>query len=439
MSSPAQGPAESLPWRSLRVIARVGLALIVTFILGLVILVVSAQAQREVGEFFSWMDGSKERFQRLVIMLILGLIIFGTLLWFGRRMAWRRLGIGYALVTPFLVYLAWDDAAVRRSQTLEEFSPVFPGADESYKVLMRYSKNQPEGRNFPTAKLAWIVFDPRKPELWQKFVTENRAEIEAEWQALAPVWAWWNELNTFERIGDLTPPRIDADIMAFQPVRQLSQRACAIATLQALDGRGDEAIATLVPLVEVARKLQPNARTLVRSMIAIFIEKMSVQTAGFVLDHATVSPELRGRLATALAAPGGGEAGARRLMAIEYVFSSNAYFGEGLGTMVIGKEFGSGSRRILDVVSPLVFNRWATCNLYAEVSTLQQDIVGRREMETLKPRIEQFFAAEGRPGFKNPVGSVLLRLMIPAYGKVGESYWKTQDERTVLLARVTTS
>ncbi len=94
-------------------------------------------------------------------------------------------------------------------------------------------------------------------------------------------------------------------------MRTYTQYAVAIASLQALDGRGDEAFATLTNLYCVARKLEPNARTLVRAMIAKVIQKMALNTAGFVLDHATVSPASRVALAAEMSAATAGPAGAR--------------------------------------------------------------------------------------------------------------------------------
>lgn len=57
-------------------------------------------------------------------------------------------------------------------------------------------------------------------------------------------------MAAFDRLGDLTPPRSDADILAFKVWRTLYQRACAIATLQSLDGHGDAALATLLPYIK---------------------------------------------------------------------------------------------------------------------------------------------------------------------------------------------
>ena len=197
-------------------------------------------------------------------------------------------------------YLMWDDPAVRRPLTMDELSPALPGDEATFRTFLRYAKNSPAANAVKSPKL--LVGSATgdivtKPDQWARFLRDHRAEIETEWAALAPVRAWWDELADQPRIGDLTPPNPSAPILAFQPVRLYSQLAVAVASLQALDGHGDDAMATVVRLYDVARKLEPNSRTLVRSMIAKVIQKMALQTGGFVLNHAAVSPAARAAFA----------------------------------------------------------------------------------------------------------------------------------------------
>jgi hypothetical protein len=128
--------------------------------------------------------------------------------------------------------------------------------------------------------------------------------------------AWWSELNGFTRIGDLTPAKLDAEIIAFAPIRSIVQHSCAIASLQAIDGQGAAAVETLLPTLEVGSKLEASSRTLVRSMVAIVTQKMALETAEFVLNT-EVSPAGRARLAMAIEASRGGETAVRKLIGVE--------------------------------------------------------------------------------------------------------------------------
>jgi hypothetical protein len=347
------------------------------------------------------------------------------------------------VVTPILIYLTIDDATLRRPQTLEEFSPSFPGAETSYATFMRYGKDHALSREFKDqpASAVFAPVDPKTPEIWQKNITEHRAEIEAYWRTtLVPVRAWWTGLDTFERIGDLTPDRVDAEIPAFAPIRSLARNACVIAGLLALDGRGDEAIDTLLPLISVARKLQPSSRTLVRTMIAIVVEKQALNTAGFILDHAAVSPEARARFAAVLAAPGGGEAGARRLIGMEYCFHMACWGGLQLGDMVAAGQSDKHYPRTvywaINMLGPFIYNQRNTFNQYAELSTNLEGVVGRRQFDRIDPTATKWISDFRAPHFKNFAGNLFLAMTIPAYSKVSVSFWNTQDLRAALLARV---
>ena len=66
-----------------------------------------------------------------------------------------------------------------------------------------------------------------------------------------------------------------------------------------------------------------------------------------------------------------------------------------------------------------------------------RDLAARREIERLGHRYTEFFQKEGRPRFKNFFGAILVQQSMPAYTKVVEAYWKTEDARIALLARVT--
>jgi hypothetical protein len=373
------------------------------------------------------------------------LLIFSQLRRLQRR-SWWWVGGGYLALAPVLIYLAADDSAIRRPVTVEEIAPAFPGAEQSFAVLMRYGKDHALGRHFREPHQIYPqdtsqARDPAQPEKWTNWLLAQRKSIEAGWAELAPVRAWWAELNAFDRIGDLTPARPDGEIPAFSPIRSVTMQACAIAGLQALDGHGDEAMATVLPILEVSRKLQLSARTLVRDMIGVSSERLSLLAIGFVLDHATISPPMRARLIAALSAGGGGAAGARRLVAIAYTID--------LQTMVenprpLGDTINSllfyyhppTVRHALNLAGPFLYNPRATLNLYGEFMSDLQELFARREMAEVEARTQRFFDEDARPQFKNFMGREFIRAAVPVYTKVGENYWRIQDLRTALLARV---
>jgi hypothetical protein len=311
---------------------------------------------------------------------------------------------------------------------------------------MRYRKGHPNERNFPgpATLLPGIgagVNDPREAAGWSKFLRENRAALEANWRALAPLHAWWLELNTFDRIGDLTPARPDADIMAFAPVRHYSQHAAAIASLRAIDGRGDEAMAIVLPLLEVSRKLEPSSRTLVRFMIARVIQRIALQTATFVLDTTEVSTAHRAQLLAATSGGSGGEPGARRLVSIDYAGTLGGMKDMPLGDalalfQLVGPKIKLLPQRLLNALSPIAYNPRRTFNVLGDYVDQVQNLAARRDIGQLGAADQTLTRDVNRPRFKNVAGSFLGTMIQPTYVKVVESYWKTEDQRAALRHRL---
>ena len=445
MSTPPPAPPGPLPQRGLRIAA---LALQAAAAAPLLLLGVAAAPTPLRDQLqsllypWSWTHVGAQGWM-LPIGLGLGLVALALAVFLASwrlqaRSGWR-IALGYVALGAVLAYLARDDSAIRRPAKMEDLSPAFPGAQASFEVLMRYGRAHPLGKNFkaPAFKDPYPLFDPDKPGPWHATITGRRAELEAHWAELAPERAWIAELNGFERIGDLTPVRMDAEVMGFQSIRSLSHHAIAIASLQALDGHGDEAIDTLLPVLQVARKLQAYSRTLVRTMISITIERLGLQTAAFILDNSAVSPAARARLAAALRG-GEPEAGARRLIAIEYAFQMGALGGKRVGDILAQSGSHGGQpwlRAALNGASPFLYNPRATFNLDGNLYADLEDLAGRRQTAQMGPRIAEFIERAARPSFKNLFGKMLARIALPAYVKVTENYWRVQDLRAALIAR----
>jgi hypothetical protein len=429
--------------RPLRFTALLLLALAVTLLATLLLLSTFPLLHTAVNQLAGWFpDPAAPNLAGWLTVAFIVLVPTALLLamWRFRLRSWWWVGGGWLVVTPVLVYLATDESTLRHSISFAEISPLVPDAEKSFAVIMRYGKSQPATLSFGTPKTYPGGFpDPvDKPAEWRAFILANRASLEAEWAAFAPQRAWWAELNAFETIGDLTPPGADSEVISFPVFRALSQRAWAIASLQALDGHGDAAIDTLLPILQVGRKMQPAARTLVRQMIGVVVERVSIRTVRWVLDNSAVSPAARVRLAAALSG-GGGALGARRLVMIDYLGSIVTITDHPLGDFVNLTNRHPSIRFALNLVSPFVYNRRTCANLYGDYILELQDLAARREFKQFDRRQAEFFNQAARPGFKNFISSFVINQTVPAYNKVLETYWKTEDDRLALLARLSTN
>jgi hypothetical protein len=441
---PGVSPAPAAPKaRFFRTVMLIALALALSF-LGLLVTATSVPVVRDsLGPLISE-HGIVSGVAAGTTLLIAVLVPILLLAW-GNRRGWLRapqLVALWSLVLVTLIYLRWDDAAVRRPLTMDELSPALPGDEATFQTFLRYAKGTPAADAVKSAPVQQLVASGTthivpNPEKWAQVLRDNRAAIEAEWTAIAPVRAWWEELAANPRIGDLTPGTPSAPILAFQPVRYYSQFAVAIASLQALDGHGDEAMTTVTRLYTVARKFEPNSRTLVRAMIAKVIQRMALQTAGFVLDHAPVSPASRAAFAAEVAAAVGGAPGARRLILIEY-----AYFQPMFALFIGGAPIAESPtqrffQRVLQVFGGVLVNPRATQNLvgdrYYAMATLAEE---RRlgELEATKGPINRDFV--GGYHVKNIGGRLIADMAMPALSKVVKSYWDIEDLRLAMITRL---
>jgi hypothetical protein len=212
-----------------------------------------------------------------------------------------------------------------------------------------------------------------------------------------------------------------------------------MASLEALDGHGDQAIDTLLPTLEVGRKLAPYSRTLVRMMIAVVIEKMAIQTANFILDTTPVSAGARARLADALK---GGDpvVGARHLMYTEYVLQLGWMPRNRVGDIVSILVSG-GSRQhfwvsYFNCFGPLFFLPHATLNRMGDLYQDLSDLVAQRKVDQMGARWEVFQRQMSGPSLKNPMGRYMALMSIPAYEKVAQNYWSKEDMRAALVERL---
>lgn len=438
--TPTASP-EPIALRILRGLALLGLALILTLFLALAAVASIPLLAEAVSTLFAW-EGKLDRTAGgitlgVVVLVPLVLVLVGYRL---RLRSWWWIAGGYLAVTPVLVYLASDDPIVLHRTTVDEFAPAFPGAEKSYATLMQYSKQQPsaEAKAFAQWKqrVVGMPVNPDQPDAWNAFLVKNRAAIEADWTDLGPQRRWLAELNAFDRFGDLGQPTVSENIISFGVWRALSQRTMHVAGLQMLDGKPDDAIATLLPMLQASRKLQPSARTLVRLMVGIVVEKMIVSYAAQILDQATVSPANKAKLAAALHAGVRGEAGARRLIAVEHLFQNSANLERPLGNLIWEmRRDPPALKPFVNAVGPFLYNPRHTLNLVADVNFALQDLAARRAF-TRGGSADTIVTEKSRPRFKNFYGAIMIRQLIPAFTKVVEAYWDLDDRREKLAARL---
>ncbi len=341
-----------------------------------------------------------------------------------------------AVVAGCVIYLVRDEP---ESPSVGRNRAAMAGRseNEATRVLtLRYSAAPGGGKVFtlPTHKLDFHF----KGEQQQAYLLAHRAELEANWAELAEVRAWWAEMAAQPQLGDHRYENFEEPIIRFQPVRAYAQHALAIATLQALDGDGDAALATVGEVYKVGSLLEPASCTLTRSMIAVVTQKQALETAEFVVGHTRLSADARARFAALLDASNGGALGAKRLILTES--TSILWTAPRIATLAASIERFTGDnwavhagQRVNMSLLALTLNPQATINRMHEhyerfaLCAEARDFAG---MEVLGKDIN--VTPLGAFQVKNISGRLLVAMWLPAYSKIVKTYWETEDMRAAL-------
>ena len=436
-AGPSVSPPRPLCSRLLRLLSTAGLSFAISILLTIVFLA-KVPMMRSVVFAINPLDNDWAVYFTGFALLVIFAAPLAVLV-YGWRHGWLscRMQVAvWALVIGTMFYLAYDEPVVNLPVSLDEFAPVMPGDEAGYPIIARFSKNRPEFKlddKAPAivANLSGNATDTDK-------LRQHRDEIEAGWNEIAVLRQWFADLSALPRLGDSYQNWTDP-ILPFSPIRTYARYACAHAELQALDGHGDEALATLRQIVDVGQKLTTTSRTLVRSMISIVIEKMATERALYVFDHADTSPAARAEFAATLSAGLSPEVGARRLIMEEYVtFWSDGFPKHHFSEMIFFESTSpSPGKKLLDLFSGLLLNPRATMNLAGGYFTDLADLAAKRDLAGMGGRDDLFNEdMSGRAPIKNIGGRFLLAQSIPAYSKIATQYWLEQDDRAALLARL---
>jgi hypothetical protein len=354
---------------------------------------------------------------------------------------WRlkaRLVTGSVLVA-ILIWMGWDEApspSIERNRAV-----VQAGVNEdeaTYQLTLRFTPS-PGGAQIYKAPAHSFRFPSKEPALTH-YLRAHRTEIESNWAELIAVRTWWAEMAAAPALGDRTTGGTDQPFIRFGPVRGYTENALALARLRALDGDGDGAMAMVEAVYVVGARLGPGARTLVRAMIAIQVQRQAMDAADFVLSQAPVSAETRERFALLLTATQPTAEGARRLVLAdsEYTTSMIASFAP---SGVLGASGAGGWLRCWELVSAVVrraaFNPQATNNAMQVQMERLSELAAKRDMKGMDAYVATHQATLfGSLPVKNLSGRLLVVMATPSFGSVVKSYWEIADREKTLVLRL---
>lgn len=377
----------------------------------------------------------------VLLLLAIGLL---TLRRYALARGWLTLVSRSVLVIGlvlFLVYLGHDErvgASIGRNRT------AMAGRCEdnaSYLLTLRYTPGVPGAHVFkvPSRKLEF----GQSGEKRTSYLQAHQSELAANWEELADVRAWWAEMAAQAELGDQAKPSFDQPHIRFAPVRAYAQHALALASLKALDGDGDGALAMVGDVYVVAMRLEPASCTLVRGMIAVVTQKQALETAEFVLEHSQVSAEARARFAGILVGRQGGGSGAKQLVLMDVT----NFFGTAEGMSQLKGVSGWPAkdehwpmwfaRTVTGLAYFVTLNPQATSNRIHDYYGRLADLAEARDLAGIK-KLEEGVRREQLGGFqiKNLSGRMLVQMSVPSLGKVVQSYWEVEDRQAALEKRL---
>jgi hypothetical protein len=354
-------------------------------------------------------------------------------IWKHRRAGPRNRPASLALLASGLLFAAWlardEPAPFHAALAAELWQHPDPADAATHALTLRFTPGATGGLRFSSPVLESSKLDfcsLGHPTTRAAYALAHRAEVDALWADIAPLRAWFDELASQAALADLTRD-FDEPQLAFTPLRVFADGASAHALLLALDGRRDEAVEILLPVLAAARKLEPRARTLARRMYAISLQRTALSALRFVVEQGPLGETARTRLQAALAPTQDRADQARLLILCEYPITAGS-----LCRFPPGET--SPPSLLTQFLSRFFYHPVATANAYGDHLQALADAAAARDFASMEAHAREL-AQNRRPG-KNYSGRLLLALVAPDHATIVASFWSVEDERAALLARL---
>jgi hypothetical protein len=364
-----------------------------------------------------------------------GLMLLGSV-W----AAWKRVSLKvtlpvFGLASLFLLYLRWDDASPPPPATLP---PVVSADSKSYQAYRWLLKDIPESRLRELPKsLPELPAFPAKREEWMAFVRQHRAQFDAAWNADLLGREWFDAMAANEPQGIFPHGGADTPMLNFATVKRTAVIHWAHAQILQQEGKSDEAAAVLLKVLQSSYHLQRAGTLLVTQMIASVLVKGTYERLELLVSEGTPTAAAKVRVAAVLRqAPPVPQNIALAFLG-EDLFMRSALarmkgnYGEAIKTVASSDNSRFSANR---VIGQFLFNPNLTerehAAFLAETSRLAQE--RKLSSQVAETRFE---ALVNTKRLKNPVGHLFAVMSLPAFAKVSESFWSTEDLRRTLLPR----
>jgi len=370
-------------------------------------------------------------------LTLLPLVCSGCFFAIRREIKWRWVVLAGLVVAAALGYFAYDTPQV----PLADLGPRVSDDDIGYRTFMWMAEKSPYSRlsepGIVNAEEAKALALPAKSENWAKFVQENRGLIMQAWTADKMGREWIDAINATPPKG-VWPQGNSPSFVAFQPVRATCYIRMAYAYTVALEGRRDEAMAVLIPMIGAMHHYERTGDCLLNETIASVVLKRSYVVAAEIMKLGALSEDTRKILGEVLRTAPTIRQVIRHAFLGEQDFIRGTLDSINNMSMFSTKPPTSWAERWLKFFLAtggkwVIFNRNRTEQMGLDAMTEVLGFAEARNIDAVKQWVPECFRSAEK---RNPVGLLIISMILPGVIKPTEGIWQAEDQRLELLRQL---
>ncbi|MBN1795159.1 MAG: hypothetical protein JW804_00650 [Sedimentisphaerales bacterium] len=367
----------------------------------------------------------------------------------GKKGFTKKIAIGAIVFQAILfvtqAYWRIDAPPIQNDYTISDIKSALPEFNKTYELLLALADPNENSSSTPAIGLSEddlvileSIRDLLKEEKYEnlcKVIDSNSENILMLWNKSQKGRDIIEQLLTCDQIADLTEPYIEFDIKYIKNLRELLHIYRAYIYLQCVNSNFDEALSELIKLHTFSKKLNSNTRSLVMKLVCMGYGVINIKTANFIINNPDIPQKHIEIIADDFKELGKEHTSMRNQIIFEYLMTKNAYkmiIEEVVSqeevpfknnrhfTNMLKKRFSSS---MLKYNSSLRLyrnccNRWLAIDEGEKVDPNENFNV----WPVIYPNLSVEIDSDGKvPRYYfiyNPIGSLLITILLPAYEQV---------------------
>ena len=352
-----------------------------------------------------------------------------------------------AVIFTAQAYWRIDAPPITNDYTLSDIKSAPLEFNESYAFLLAIADTNEDSPGAPAIGLSEDdliildnindLFQENKYESLCKVIDSNSENILMLWNKSQKGRDVIERLLTYDEIADLTEPDIEYDIKYLKNLRKMIQIHRAYIYLQCIEGSFDNATSELIKLHTLNRKLNSSARSLVMKLVCIAIGSFNIQTANFVINNPNLPQKHLESISDNFKELEKEQTSMRNQIIFEYLMAKNA-FKMIIGTMVNELEIPfKNNHHVTNMLKKRISNSMLKYNSLLRLARNYCNhwlaVDEGKEIDpndnfnvwpTIYPNLPVEIDSDGKlPKYYsiyNPIGSLLIGILAPAYERIFE-------------------